>query len=95
MNKYPHLSLEEAGRLLQNNVERSDEFEYKSKSTFGNQTYQIISTELGWICSCPDHIHHGVKCKHVYAVELSLELRKTVEVRKIELFNKWLQVLRL
>jgi len=26
----------------------------------------------------------GVKCKHIYAVEFSLELRKTVEVRKIE-----------
>ena len=26
----------------------------------------------------------GVKCKHIYAVEFSLELRKTIEVRKIE-----------
>jgi putative transposase len=26
----------------------------------------------------------GVKCKHIYAVEFSLELRKTVEIRRIE-----------
>ncbi|MDN5847090.1 MAG: hypothetical protein L0H53_12550 [Candidatus Nitrosocosmicus sp.] len=29
----------------------------------------------------------GVKCKHVYAVEFSLELRKTVEIQKIEPIN--------
>ena len=27
----------------------------------------------------------GVKCSHIYAVESSLELRKTVEVQRIEL----------
>jgi len=26
----------------------------------------------------------GVKCKHIYAVEFSLELGKTVKIRKIE-----------
>ena len=27
---------------------------------------------------------NGVKCKHIYAVEFILELRKTVGIRKIE-----------
>ncbi len=79
MNKHPHLSREELGRLLQNNVERVDEFEYKIKSTSSNEIYQIISTELGWICSCPDHMYRGVKCKHIYAVEFSSALRQTVK----------------
>ncbi len=83
MNKQ-HLSREEAGKLLQRSVQRVDEFEYKIKSASNNEVYQIISTELGWIYSCPDHMFRGVKCKHVYAIEFSLELRKTVEVKRIE-----------
>ncbi len=82
MNK--QLSREEAGKLLQNNIERIDEFEYKIKSASSNEVYQIISTELGWICSCPDHMYRGIKCKHIYAVEFSLELRKSVEIKRIE-----------
>ncbi len=49
-----------------------------------DEIYKILITSIGWVCSCADHMFRGIKCKHMYAVEFSLELRKTVEVRKIE-----------
>ena len=42
------------------------------------------STDLGWVCSCPDHTYRGVKCKHIFAVEISFALHKEVEVARIE-----------
>ncbi|MDN5847126.1 MAG: hypothetical protein L0H53_12735 [Candidatus Nitrosocosmicus sp.] len=75
---------EESGKLLQNNVKRIDDNNYKVKSSNRGEVYSILATTIGWICSCPDHMFRGVKCKHIHAVEFSLELRKTVEVRKIE-----------
>ncbi|MDN5868284.1 MAG: DDE-type integrase/transposase/recombinase [Candidatus Nitrosocosmicus sp.] len=79
----------ESGKLLQNNVKRIDEINYEIKSSNGKDVYSILSTELGWVCSCPDHMFRGVKCKHVYAVEFSLEIRKTVveQIHKIEPIN--------
>lgn len=32
----------------------------------------------------PDHEFRGVKCMHIYVVEFNLELRKTVEIIKVE-----------
>jgi putative transposase len=40
-------------------------------------------TDLGWICVCPDHKYRGVKCKHIFAVEISFALHKEVEVARI------------
>jgi uncharacterized Zn finger protein len=60
-------------------VKRIDESTYKVKSQSGNGEYDVISTELGFRCSCPDHIYRGVKCKHIIAVEISFSLRKKVE----------------
>jgi putative transposase len=42
---------------------------------------------LGWVCSCPDHKHRGVKCKHIFAVEISFALHKEVEVARITPVN--------
>src|SRR4051812_9472734 len=75
---------EESGRLLQGNVKRINHRNYEVKSATTNKIYKIFVTSIGWVCSCPDHTHRGVKCKHIYAIEFSLELRKTVEIRKIE-----------
>jgi transposase-like protein len=66
-------------------VKRVDPFNYAVKSQSGNGEYEILSTEFGgYVCSCPDHTIRNVKCKHIYAVEFSLQFRKVVEVRKIE-----------
>jgi len=62
-----------------NGIKRIDEHSYKVKSQSSNDEYDVLNTELGFICSCCDHIYRGVKCKHIYAVEFSLQLRKKVE----------------
>jgi putative transposase len=84
MSKYQQVNREESGRLLQNNVKRLNDRNYQVKSLTRDEVYKILITSIGWVCSCADHMFRGVKCKHIYAVEFSLELRKTVEVRRIE-----------
>ncbi|MCL5317092.1 MAG: DDE-type integrase/transposase/recombinase [Thaumarchaeota archaeon] len=64
---------------LDNQIRRLDEHTYTVQSQSGNGVYTIMSTELGWLCECPDHMYRDVKCKHLWAVEISLALRKKVE----------------
>jgi putative transposase len=54
------------------------------KSQNGNRDYDVCSTDLGWVCSCPDHKFRGVKCKHIFGVEISFALLKEVGVARIE-----------
>ena len=65
-------------------IKRISEIKYVVKSHNGNGDYDICLTDLGWVCSCPDHKFRGVKCKHIFAVEISFALRKQVEVARIE-----------
>src|SRR5450759_5410703 len=64
---------------VETNVRRIDEHEYRVKSQSGHAEYQVVSTEVGWYCACPDAITRVIKCKHIFAVELSLELRRRIE----------------
>jgi putative transposase len=64
-------------------IKRINETKYVVKSQNGNGDCDVCSTDLGWVCSCPDHKFRGVKCKHVFAVEISFALRKEVEVARI------------
>jgi transposase-like protein len=62
-------------------VRRLDERTYlvKSQSKIGGG-YVVITTKTGaWKCNCPDHVYRKAKCKHISAVEYSLELRREVE----------------
>ena len=63
---------------VEGQITRLDEHAYTVRSQSGNGEYELLSTELGWICSCADHIYRGVKCKHLWAVEYSQKLRDTV-----------------
>jgi putative transposase len=65
-------------------IKRINESAYKVRSQNGNGDYEVNSTDLGWVCSCPDHTYRGVKCKHVFAGEISFTLHKEVEVARIE-----------
>jgi len=67
---------------VESNVRRIDEHEYRVKSQSGNGEYQVVSTEVGWYCACPDAITRVIKCKHIFAVELSLEIRRRIENAK-------------
>jgi transposase-like protein len=60
-------------------IKRLDENTYQVKSQSNNGSYVVLSTEFGWKCACPDHQYRHAKCKHIIAVEYSLELRHEVE----------------
>jgi len=63
---------EEQGRLIAQTsgaISMINESNYIVRSTSGFNTYTVIATQSGWICSCPDYARHNAKCKHVYAVE--------------------------
>jgi putative transposase len=57
---------------------------YRVKSQSGNGEYTVTRNLVGWSCSCSDHIHRGVKCKHIWAVEFEFALKRRVWTRVIE-----------
>ena len=68
-------------RIIENGgqVRRIDEYRYEVKSqTWGDRVYEVIHTEHGWLCSCPDSIEAGHHCKHAHAVEMSIRMRDAV-----------------
>ena len=70
---------ERAKRLLANpntHILRINDNHYQLKSLATNRIYEIFSTELGWKCSCPDHVYRKVTCKHALAVSISINLRE-------------------
>lgn len=67
---------------VQSNVRRIDQNEYRVRSQSSDGEYVVLATESGWRCSCPDATFRETKCKHIFAVELSLELRRRIENSK-------------
>ena len=61
-----------------NQIRRISSTHYRVRSQNGNRWYDVLRTEDGWRCSCPDHTYRKVKCKHIYAVEFSLTLRAKI-----------------
>jgi transposase-like protein len=64
---------------VESNVRRISQYEYRVRSQSGDWEYTVIQTETGWNCSCPDFQFRGVRCKHAFAVELSLQIRRRIE----------------
>lgn len=69
---------------LSGQIRRISNYIYRVKSQSGNGEYEVLKTETGWMCSCPDHTYRNLKCKHIWAVELSKAIRRAVEARRIE-----------
>jgi predicted nucleic acid-binding Zn finger protein len=69
---------------MNGSIKRISDVSYIVNSQSGNGDYNVNANEMGWNCSCPDHLYRGVKCKHIYVVELSFAIRKEVEVTKME-----------
>jgi len=69
---------------LGNQIQRLDERTYRVKSQNGNGWYLVRRDGQQWHCSCPDHQHRDVKCKHQWACEISFNLREQVKARVIE-----------
>jgi transposase-like protein len=79
------------GRLIAekpNQIIRQDERFYRVASQSGNGMYTVIKARMnrtiGWVCDCPDFTYRQLKCKHIWAVEFSLALRRAIEPRVIE-----------
>jgi len=60
-------------------VRRESEDHYRVKSQTKPREYDVRLGEYGWICSCDDSYYRGSKCKHVWAVEFSFQLREAVK----------------
>ena len=73
---------EESGKEIALNpnqqILRINDYTYHVKSQTTKREYDVISTESGWICTCPDHTFRKICCKHIHAVEFSLKLREQV-----------------
>jgi putative transposase len=59
-------------------IRRVSSTRYFVKSQSGHGSYKVLNRGLGWTCTCPDFFHREVKCKHIWAVELSNRLRQKV-----------------
>ncbi len=65
-------------------VIRIHESLYKVRSQSGNGEYAVSLINDEWTCECPDHKFREVRCKHIFAVEFSIALRKAVSQVRIE-----------
>jgi len=68
--------------ITDDQIKKIDNYTYKVKSQNSDKWYDVISTESGFVCSCPDAKFRKVTCKHLIALEISLEIRKKVEETK-------------
>ena len=59
-------------------ITRIDATTYSVVSQAGNGQYVVCLSEDEWRCECPDHRFRGVKCKHIFAVEISIRMREQV-----------------
>jgi transposase-like protein len=73
----------EAIAKLSNQIQRVDDCIYTVKSQSGNGEYCVTKVDGEWVCQCPDNTFRHVKCKHIFAVEISVLLRAQAVVRKI------------
>jgi transposase-like protein len=86
MSKQLTTTREERGEAiakLSNQIQRVDELTYTVKSQTGNGEYCISKVCGEWLCECPDNKHRHVKCKHIFAVEFSSQIRKEVQINRV------------
>jgi transposase-like protein len=67
-------------------VTRIDELLYTVKSQSGRGEYTVNKINGEWVCDCPDYTYRHVACKHIFAVDFSTQLRKTVTASKAKPF---------
>ena len=82
----PKNNREERGKEIavsQDQVYRVDGHSYKVRSQSSTRFYDITDTEIGWKCNCPDHVFRGARCKHIWAIQISLGLREQVKANLI------------
>jgi len=66
------------------NIERIDGNTYRVHSQTSDVWYGVRHNFRGWSCDCADYKFRGLgKCKHTFAVELSVALRNRIEESRI------------
>jgi len=76
---------EERGQViaqLSGQITRLEKYRYTVKSQSGNGEYTVSKVGEEWVCECPDNQTRHLFCKHIYAVDFSSQLRKSVELNK-------------
>jgi putative transposase len=73
----------EAIAQLDGQIKRIDEDIYIVKSQSGNGEYYVTKANGEWLCQCPDNQYRHVKCKHIFAIEFSSQIRKEVQVNRV------------
>jgi transposase-like protein len=68
---------------LSNQIQKVDDYIYTVKSQSGNGEYSVFKVNGEWNCECPDNKYRHVKCKHIFAVEFSSQIRKEVQTNRV------------
>jgi putative transposase len=63
---------------LGNQIKRVNEETYRVRSQSNGGWYVVTQLGNEWHCECPDHLLRQVTCKHIHAVNFSLNLRQKV-----------------
>jgi putative transposase len=75
---------ERAQKLLENpntHILRVNDNHFQMKSLATNRVYDITTKFSKWSCTCPDHKYRMVECKHIKAIQISIQLREEVRQR--------------
>jgi transposase-like protein len=73
----------EAIAKLPNQIRRIDQYTYVVKSQSGRGEYTVCLSENEWHCECPDNKYRHEKCKHIFAVEFSRQIRTQVQTNRV------------
>ena len=79
-------SREERGQAIAQSsgqVRRIDENTYSVKSQSNSGIYTVHRVGEEWVCSCPDNTFRHLICKHIFAVDFSVELRNKVSSNRV------------
>lgn len=78
MKKQP--TRQEKGKqiALKSDLIRISDYHYHVHSQTTNRDYDVIKVGENWTCTCPDHKFRKVCCKHIHAIEISIQMREEV-----------------
>ncbi|MGA3191514.1 MAG: DDE-type integrase/transposase/recombinase [Candidatus Bathyarchaeia archaeon] len=68
---------------MPNQINRIDAETYVVKSQSNNGEYKVFKVSGEWYCECADHVYRHEKCKHIFAVEFSSQIRKEVQTSRV------------
>src|SRR5207302_3377038 len=63
-------------------IEQVNDKTYRVHSQGGVEWYLVVRLpNTSWKCTCPDFKHRSSKCKHIWAIEFRLTLRREVQAQ--------------